>query len=89
MSTAEPEGSGSQTSGTGEGQEQATKQEAALAAAGVQVLIGLAAVILGILGVLGNNTVLLSMLALLVLGFSILLNGIATNGRMLSLLGRY
>jgi hypothetical protein len=57
-------------------------RQATLAAAGAQVLIGMAAVILGILGVLGTNATVLSMVALLVLGFAVLLSGMASGGRM-------
>ncbi len=63
--------------------------EAALAAAGAQVLIGIGVVILGILGVLGHNMIIVSLVALLVLGFSILLNGAATNGRIWIALGHH
>jgi hypothetical protein len=56
--------------------------EAAMAAAGAQVLVGMAAVILGILGVLGHSTILLSFVGLLVLGFAFVLCGVAKCGRM-------
>jgi len=50
-------------------------REAAMATLGAQVSIGLAVVILGILGVLGTNMTVLALVAFLILGFSILMCG--------------
>jgi hypothetical protein len=59
-------------------------REAASAAAGGKVLIGLSAVVLGILAVLGINSQVLTLVAFLVLGVSVLLSGSAISSRMMS-----
>lgn len=55
---------------------------------GAQVLVGLAAIILGILGIVGFNTEILVLIALLILGASALLSGAALSGKMASMLAR-
>ena len=57
--------------------------ESATAAAGSQVLVGLAVTILGIVALLGHNPLVLSQVALLVLGSAFLLCGTAHGGRTL------
>jgi len=57
------------------------------AAFGIQIIIGMAAVTLGILGLDGISTLLLTTIAILSLGFSILLNGLAISGRLSSITG--
>ncbi|MBS0325093.1 MAG: hypothetical protein JSS46_00940 [Proteobacteria bacterium] len=53
---------------------------------GAQVLVGLAAAVLGILALVGVDTEALSLIALLAIGVSILLSGAALGGRSASLL---
>lgn len=53
-------------------------------ATGVQVLIGLGSLTLGILSVIGMTPMTLSLVAMLGVGFSDLLSGSAVSGRMLS-----
>lgn len=57
--------------------------EATLAASGAQVLVGLAAVILGVLALSGVSPDVLPTVALLTLGASILLSGAAVSGRIM------
>ncbi len=63
-------------------------REAVLAAAGVQVLVGLAGGILGLLSLLGLYSLDLALVAMLCLGASVLLTGAALSTRMLSILRR-
>ncbi len=60
-------------------------RDAVLAAAGGQVLVGLAAVTLGILTIIGIAAPVLILVALLALGASTLINGTAVGGRMMRL----
>ncbi len=53
-------------------------------AEGMQVLIGLGSVVLGILAVIGLVPMILSLVAMLSIGFADLLSGTAISGRMLS-----
>jgi hypothetical protein len=53
-------------------------------AEGVQMLFGLGSVVLGILAIIGMAPVILSMVAMLAIGFSSMLSGSAVGGRMLS-----
>ncbi|MBI4495582.1 MAG: hypothetical protein HY697_01470 [Deltaproteobacteria bacterium] len=53
---------------------------------GVQALIGMGSLILGIMGVIGVFPLVLSLVAMLGFGFSHLLSGAAVSGRMLSAL---
>ncbi len=62
-------------------------QEAVTASAGAQVLVGLAAMVLGILGLVGIAPVTLTLVAFLAVGTSILLSGAAVSGRMMALFG--
>jgi hypothetical protein len=63
--------------------------EAVSAAAGAQVLVGLGAVVLGILGLVPDfPTLTLSAVAFLCVGASILLSGAALSGKFLNLLNR-
>jgi len=57
--------------------------ELVMSAEGVQILIGLSAVTLGIIAVIGTQPLVLSLVALLVIGFGNLLSGKAVNERML------
>jgi hypothetical protein len=52
--------------------------------AGIQALAGLAAIVLGILAVVGTNPVVLTLVALLVLGTTLVLTGSALSGAVLS-----
>jgi len=56
------------------------------AASGVHVLVGAGAVVLGILGVLGNSPVVMTLIATLSIGAAQLLTGATISGRMTSLL---
>lgn len=56
--------------------------------AGVQAIVGLAAIVLGILALAGFNPVVLELIALLALGAFILVNGSALSSMMLSMLRR-
>ena len=58
--------------------------EMASGSAGIQALAGLAAVILGILAVVGTNPAVLTLVALLVLGTTLVLTGSALSGAVLS-----
>jgi len=53
-------------------------------AEGVQMLFGLGSVVLGILALIGMTPLILSMVAILAVGFSSILSGSAVGGRMLS-----
>jgi hypothetical protein len=61
-------------------------REAVYAASGVQVLVGLAAVILGIIALAGWFPLELNLVAMLCVGASILLSGAALSSRMMSIL---
>lgn len=58
--------------------------EMASGSAGIQALAGLAAVILGILAVVGTNPGVLTLVALLVLGTTLVLTGSALSGAVLT-----
>jgi hypothetical protein len=62
--------------------------EAGSAAAGTQVLAGLAAIVLGILALVGITPVPLTLVALLAVGASVLLSGTALGSRMLTMIRR-
>ncbi len=62
-------------------------RQAAMAAAGTQALVGLAAIVLGILALIGFEPVTLTLVALLSVGAALLLSGGAVAGRMASMLG--
>jgi hypothetical protein len=68
---------------------QATAQrvahEAVSAAAGTQVMVGLAAIVLGILSLVGIAPMILTLVALLAVGASVLLSGSALGGRLLTI----
>ncbi len=53
-------------------------------AEGVQMLLGLGSVVLGILAIIGMAPLMLSLVAMLAVGFSSMLSGSAVGGRMLS-----
>lgn len=65
-------------------------REAATAASGSQVLVGLAGIILGIVALVGQTgfDLTLNLIALLVIGAGILLTGSVVGGRMMSMLSR-
>ena len=54
--------------------------EMASGSAGVQMLAGLAAIVLGILAVIGIDPVILTLVALIVLGGTVILTGSALSG---------
>lgn len=60
-------------------------REALTAATGTDILVGLAAVVLGILALVGIAPTTLSLVAMLALGASILLTGSAVIGKMMSM----
>lgn len=60
-------------------------RDAVLAAAGGQVLVGLAGVTLGILAIIGVSAPTLLLVSMLALGASTLINGTALGGRMMRL----
>jgi hypothetical protein len=60
-------------------------REAVSASAGAQVLIGLAAGLLGILALVGFGPAILTLVALLCIGSAVVMNGTAISGRILSL----
>ncbi len=53
-------------------------------AEGVQMLFGLGSIVLGVLGIIGMTPMILSLVAMLAVGFSSMLSGSAIGGRMLS-----
>lgn len=57
-------------------------RQATVAAAGLQVLMGIAAIVLGILSVIGVFPLVLNLVAMMLLGFSDLLSGTAIMGRI-------
>jgi hypothetical protein len=63
-------------------------REALIAASGVEILVGMGAIALGILGILRILTVELSLVAILSVGGIVLFSGTALGGRMLSLFRR-
>lgn len=58
------------------------------AAASVQIVFGFAAIVLGILALLGIATLTLTTISLLILGFSVLLSGSAISSRIMHLMHR-
>lgn len=60
-------------------------REALTATVGTDVLVGLAAIVLGILALVGLDTVTLVLVAMLALGAAVLLTGSAVIGKMLSI----
>lgn len=60
-------------------------REAVIASSGVQILIGLGAIALGILALLGFNPMVLSLVAMLSLGLSDLLSGTAIMSRIMGI----
>lgn len=67
--------------------ERATR-EVTVAASGTQMLIGIAAIVLGILALIGIDPLTLSLVGLLATGASILFSGSAVSSRMLGILRR-
>ncbi len=63
-------------------------RQASAAASGAQVLVGIAAVVLGIIALVGIDPVLVTLVALLVLGASVVFSGTAVSTRMASVLRR-
>jgi hypothetical protein len=63
-------------------------REALMAASGVEILVGMAAIALGILSVIGIYPIELSFVAVLAVGGMVLFSGTALGGRMLSLFRR-
>jgi len=61
-------------------------RQASVAASGAQVLVGIAAVVLGIIALVGIDPVLVTLVALLVLGASVLFSGTAVSSRMASVM---
>ena len=65
---------------------QRATRDAVTASAGGQVLIGIAAIVLGILALVGFVPMVLNLVAMLALGAAVLLTGSAVGGRMYALL---
>jgi uncharacterized membrane protein HdeD (DUF308 family) len=63
-------------------------RQAALAASGAQVLLGIAAIVLGIIALVGIDPVVVTLVALLILGASVLFSGTAIGTRMASVMRR-
>jgi hypothetical protein len=63
-------------------------RQAAVAASGAQVLLGIAAIVLGIIALVGIDPVVVTLVALLVLGASVLFSGGAVGTRMASIMRR-
>ena len=60
-------------------------REALIAASGVEILVGMCSIALGIVGIVGIYPITLSLVAVLSVGGMILFSGTALGGRMLSL----
>lgn len=65
-----------------------SSRDATLAASGTQMLIGITAIVLGILALIGVDPLTLSLVGLLASGASILFSGSAVSSRVLGLLRR-
>jgi hypothetical protein len=65
-----------------------TARQATLAASGTQALVGIGAIVLGILALIGFDPLVLTLVALLALGGSILLSGGALSSRMAAMIRR-
>lgn len=63
-------------------------RQASVAASGTQAMVGIGAIVLGILALIGVDPLLLTLVALLVLGAAVVLSGAAVSSRMASLLRR-
>ena len=63
-------------------------RQATVAASGAQVLLGIAAIVLGIIALVGIDPVVVTLVALLVLGASVLFSGTALSTRMASVMRR-
>jgi hypothetical protein len=63
-------------------------RQAMVAASGAQVLLGIAAIVLGIIALAGIDPVVVTLVALLVLGASVLFSGSAISSRMASVMHR-
>jgi hypothetical protein len=61
-------------------------REITMAASGTQVLVGVGAIVLGILALVGGDSLVLSLVGLLAIGASILLAGSAVSTRMMGML---
>ncbi len=59
-----------------------------LAASGAQMLVGVGAIVLGIIALVGVDPVVITLVALLVVGASVLLSGAAVSSRMASVMRR-
>lgn len=67
--------------------QQRLAHEAVTAANTLQVLVGIAAVVLGILSLIGVSPLMLNLIAQLAIGSAIVLSGTAITGRVLSVFG--
>ena len=63
----------------------AAAQEAIVAASGVQILVGIGAIVLGIMSLIGILPLTLLLVSMLMLGFADILSGGAIGGRVLSI----
>jgi hypothetical protein len=63
-------------------------RQATVAASGAQVLLGIAAIVLGIIALVGIDPVVVTLVALLALGASVLFSGTAIGSRMASVMHR-
>jgi hypothetical protein len=78
------------TLGTAPGHERLAHvaREATMAASGTQALVGIGAIVLGIIALVGIDPVVVTLVALLVLGAAVLMSGAAISGRMLGAIRR-
>jgi hypothetical protein len=65
-----------------------TIRQATVAASGAQVLLGISAIVLGIIALVSNDPITVSLVALIVVGTSALFSGGALSGRMAALMRR-
>jgi hypothetical protein len=63
-------------------------RQASVAASGAQVLVGVTAIVLGIIALVGVDTLVVTLVALLVVGASVLFSGTAVSSRMASVMRR-
>jgi hypothetical protein len=64
-------------------------RQATTAASGAQVLVGISAIVLGIIALVGVETVAVTLVALLVIGASVLFSGAAISSRVASVMRRF
>jgi hypothetical protein len=79
---------GSFAAGVGEHRLAAVSRQITVAASGAQVLLGIAAIVLGIIALVGIEPVPVTLVGLLVLGASVVFSGAAISSRMAGVLRR-